>query len=170
MAMIPRRYGDGPYFVEMALQIQGNKEQSHLIIEMQSEFAHAVHGFFEMMGRRAYNGISVTSEAPFRLVAGSNGSGVNDRAANLGYPGGKLVSFLQYSPCVRNSFGYLGAGPELKFLFMGEDERDGNRGCFGTIRQGEDELHAMQAALEAGRLVVILETKFIGNMMNNDEL
>jgi cyclophilin family peptidyl-prolyl cis-trans isomerase len=166
-------YGKGPYYAEFRLQFPERSGTDSFVVEFPSrkELPHSVFTFMGLVESELYDGTSILSKRDGAMRIGGNPqheARLSQRYKALGY-GESALSFVESSPsslssfpCRRHSVGFLGRGPALEIHVSDRHVNDQDRTCLGRVVQGIHVLERVEASMEKGEVVDIVQVRVQG--------
>lgn len=152
-------HGEGPYFVEFTVGIEGQEKSPTFVVEVSTldTLPNSVFAFLTMVDNGIY------SESDFFLTQSVIHLNSNEeKLPSIGYGASalSLVEDVTAGPCAPYSLGFVGSTGGLKILMTSDTSKHGSLACFGRIAQGRQTVSQIQQATREGKELSIDSVKF----------
>jgi cyclophilin family peptidyl-prolyl cis-trans isomerase len=168
------RHGKGPFYAQFFLKFVGSTDLESFVVEFPSlrELPHSVYTFLDLIESKLYDGTAFLFSANGVLRIGgspsaSNSARLAQRYKTHGYDESALL-FVEVSNtyyCRKHSVGFVGRGPGLALYLSSSDSetqgREAPKTCLGRVVRGMKTLSHVEAAIDKGQVVDIVEVKHL---------
>lgn len=160
-------HGVGPYYVQFTVTPQDETETFSFVVELASRMymPHSVYTFLAWVEYQLYDGTKMIGSNDHGVMVTTIPDSTLDtymqKRRVLGMEGPALL-FDEMSPqfpCIENSIGFSGLGPELEIYIPGSSNE--RKSCFGRIVHGVETLAPLFESISQGNGVQVVQVQHL---------